>query len=528
MPGLPDRPSCIMSTANVTLALVNATVLTMHREMPRARAVAVAGNRIAVVGASLDVLHLASARTQIIDCSGLTLLPGFDDAHCHLPGLARKLRDLDCSPTQAPSIPALRELVRRHAATLAPGAWVRGYGYDNLEMARQDHPNRHDLDIAAADRPVWLQHRSGHAAALNSLGLLMAGIHRETPDPPGGVIDRDPSTGDPTGILYEMHGFLRERLGNIRSAQEFERGMRLAGQLLQGYGITSIQDAGADNGIERWHMFRRLQEEGLLSCAITMFAGSERLAEFHENGLQYGSGSSRLRLGHAKIMLTFTAGSMHPSAPNLEQTIADAHARGFPVAIHCIEEEAIVAAAKALSACAHPGLSDRVEHCAEGTPTAIEAVRQAGAFVVTQPGFVYHSGHRYRANVSPELLPHLYPAAQLFSVGIPTAFSSDAPVIDPNPWPAIYSAVTRRAADGLPLTPGNNSKGIGVEEVLRMYTLGGAEAEGMAAEKGSIVPGKVADLVLVDQDPTGIDLEQLPEIRARMTIMGGDVVWSND
>ena len=517
-----------MSNADVTLALVNANALTMEQGKPRAEAVAIASDRIAAVGRNTDILRLACHRTHVIDCKGLTLLPGFNDAHLHLAGLVRRLQDLDCSPIQAPSIPSLQEIASRRAATLAAGAWVRGFGYDDLQMAEKRHPDRHDLDIAVPDRPAWLEHQSGHAAVLNSLGLQMAGIHRETPDPPGGFIDRDPSTGDPTGIVYEMHGFLRQRLGNTRGAQDFEKGMRAVDELLRGYGITSVQDAGADNGIERWRLFRRLQLEGVLSCAITMFAGVERLAEFHEFGLRFGSGTPRLRLGHAKIMLAFTSGLIHPTPPNLEQAIAIAHDRGFPVAIHCIEEVAIIAAANALSTCAHPGLVDRIEHCAEGTPAAIEAVQQAGITVVTQPGFVYHRGRGYRENVEPRILPHLYPAGKLLSAGIPTALSSDAPIIDPNPWPSVYSAVTSRAADGLTLSPGDYGDGMDVEDAIMMYTLGGAEAEGTAAEKGSITPGKLADLVLVDRDPTAIDPKQIPEVGTRMTISGGAVAWKTN
>ena len=546
--------SCFVLTCSrmeVSLVLLNANVLTMQRDRPRAEAVAVAEDRITAVGSNTDIRRLSSTHTRTVDCHGLTLLPGFNDAHCHLPGLARRLQDLDCSPQRAPSIPALSALVREWAAARPPGRWVRGHGYDDLRMADGRHPNRWDLDVAAPENPVWLEHRSGHASALNSRALDLAGIHRETPDPPGGVIERDFETGEPTGVLFEMRSYLRQRLGNTRSPQEFEDGMRAAGQLLSSYGITSAQDAGADNGIERWRSFQQLQSGGALSCRITMFAGVKRLDELAAipspsgggprwGRPAFGSGDYCLRLGHAKIMLTLTSGALSPSAPELATLVADAHSRGFPVAIHCIEEEAIAAAAEVLATnCPYPHpnpppqgegirVADRLEHCAEGTPHLVDAVRMCGAAVVTNPGFLYHHGASYREHVEPRLLPHLYPAGALHRAGIAVAFGSDAPVIDPNPWPAIYSAVTRCDRDGKALSGSGSdaSQRVGVETALRMHTIAGAIAEGRGADKGIIAPGKLADMVLVNADPFAAEPEDLAGVETVMTVVGGRVVWN--
>ena len=517
-----------MVTRNASLAFINANVLTMDPASPSAKAVAVAEDSIFAVGSNLDIRRLISNTTRVIDCQGMTLLPGFNDAHLHLPGLASRLQDLDCGPEPAPSIATLQDLVRKRAATLPASRWVRGHGYDDHRMAEGRHPTRWELDSADSRHPVWLDHRSGHAAALNSLAMALAGIHRETPDPPGGVIERDPGTGEPTGVLYEMHGFLRERLGNVRGPEEFEAGMRAAGDLLNRYGITSAQDAGADNGVERWRTFQRLQSDWALHCRITMFAGTMRLSEFEDAGLLFGYGDDRLRLGHAKMMLTLTSGALHPTAGELAARVSEAHRRGFPAAIHCIEEESIAAAAEALAANRTPGLVDRIEHCGEGTPPMVQAVERSGAGVVTNPGFLYHQGATYREDVEGRLLPHLYPTGMLHRVGVLVAFGSDAPVIDPNPWHAIYSAVTRRDSTANPLsTDGSDLQGVAVGEALRMYTVAGAELEGTSHFKGSITAGKLADFVLVNADPLSAGDERLPEIEAVMTVAGGEVVWTN-
>ncbi len=514
-----------MAQDRITLVLKNANVLTMDQHRPRAEAVAVAGERIAAVGTNADILHATRKDTQVIDCQGRTLLPGFNDSHCHLAGLARKMQDLDCGPNRVSSIVELQAALRRWSAGLPAGHWVRGHGYDDLRLAEGRHPNRHDLDLAVPDRPVWLEHRGGHAAALNTMALELAGVHRETPDPPGGVIDRDLSTAEPTGVLFELHRFLRHRLGNIRTSQEFTEGMRAVDSLLNSQGIISVQDAGADNGLDRWQTFHHFQDLGILSCRITMFAGFHRLAELNDAGLSFKSGTCHLRLGHAKVVLTLTSGRLHPAAENLGEMIDESHRRGFPVAIHCIEEEAIATAAESLRTRRQPELVDRIEHCAEGTPEVLRAVLRSGAMVATQPGFLYHNGPTYCENVHAGLLPHLYPVQAITKAGIRVAFGSDAPVIDPNPWPGIYTAVTRRTHDGLRLHPCEEAScGIDVGDALRMYTLGSAEAECTESFKGNITAGKAADMIIVENDPTTIDPERLPGMRTAMTMIGGRIM----
>ena len=362
--------------------------------------------------------------------------------------------------------------------------------------------------------------------------------------PPGGVIERDELTGEPTGVMLECESFLRQRLGRIRGAEEFDDGMRAAGLLLASYGVTSAQDAGADNGIERWETFRRLQSDGALPCRITMFAGIRRLEELTDAGLSYGSGDDTLRLGHAKIVLTLTSGRLHPSIDELEKMIVDAHRMGFPVAIHCIEEDAIAAATAALTANknslakSHPhpnpppegeGIiaDDRIEHCAEGIPELIAAVRPVGC-IGRYPAGVSSTTtgcHTGKMSIRACCLTCIRQAASCARAWRRRS-ALMPPVIDPNPWPAIYSAVTRRASDGKPLADADQ-QAVSVEQALRAYTLAAAKSEAMDEGKGSIVPGKLADLVLVDSDPLTVDAENLPGIKTVLTVIGGSVVWEN-
>ena len=518
-----------------SLLVLNARVLTMDHNQAGAQAVAIHGNTIAAVGSSSEIAALAASATQTIDCSGKTLMPGFVDSHCHVLAQAASLHGIDCSPRAVLSIQDLEWAIKRRAETTEAGHWICGFGYDDLSLLENRHPTRWDLDRAAPNHPVRLDHRSGHASVLNSQALDLAGINETTPDPVEGVIHRDVDTGQPSGLLFEMSGYLRQRLSAPRDQAAFQASVHHLNNTLLGYGITSVQDAGPDNGMDRWRTFQELQASGALTCRVTMFAGVSRLAEFQSAGLNWGAGGDQLRLGHAKIMLTLTTGALDPNLAALGDMVDNAHRSGFPVAIHAIEQEAIEAAVRVLSGAAplpKPASEtsaqpvDRIEHCAECPPQLMAEIAQSGCLVVTQPGFIFWNGDNYLERVNAYMLPDLYPVGALAKSGIPVAFGSDAPVIDANPWPAIYSAVTRRTSNGTFLPPnGFRGQTITVAEALRMYASSGANSEGSGQRKGTIQPGMLADMVLLDTDPFSAEPEQLKEIRAVLTVVGGQVVW---
>ena len=522
-------------TGPPSLLLINARVLTMGPNQAGAQAVAVRGNMIAAVGSSSELAALGGPSTQTIDCGGKTLIPGFVDSHCHVLAQAAALQGIDCSPRAILSIQDLERVIKRQAETTQAGHWIRGFGYDDLFLLENRHPTRWDLDRAAPNHPVRLDHRSGHASVLNSQALDIAGIDKTAPDPVEGVIHRDENTGEPTGLLFEMSGYLRQRLGASRDQAAFQEGVYRLNNTLLGYGITSVQDAGPDNGPDRWRTFQELQSSGALQCRVTMFAGVSHLAEFQAAGQTWGAGDEQLRLGHAKIMLTLTTGALEPNLAALGDMVDNAHRSGFPVAIHAIEQEAIEAAVRVLTDAAplpKPTSEtsvqpvDRIEHCAECPPKLVAEIAKSGCMVVTQPGFIFWNGDDYLERVNASMLPDLYPVGALAKSEIPLAFGSDSPVIDANPWTAIYSAITRRTSGGNTLpSNGFQVQTITVAEALRMYTSAGANAEGAGHRKGAIQPGMLADMVLLDTDPLTAEPEQLKEICAVRTVLGGEVVW---
>ena len=508
------------------LVLHNARVLTLERGQPAVTFVAVEGDRILAAGESGEASTFIGAHTRVVDCRGLALIPGFHDAHCHLLALASSLLSLDCGPAKAASIARMKELVRKEALGTPPDRWIKAFGYNEALLAEGRHPTRLDLDEAAPFHPVRLEHRTGHAVVLNSQAMSVLGISRDTPDPAGGVIARDEATGEPTGLFLEMTSHIGRLMASYRDPEELLRGLARANELLLSRGITSVQDAGPENNLERWRTFQRLKEARSLAPRVTMMVGQRHVADFLAQGLGPGAGDDGLRVGAAKIMLTLTTGSLQPSLGELKQTVVDLHRQGYQVAFHAVEREAVQAAASAIAETRRIGAGGsprhRIEHCSECPPDVMERVRSSGGVVVTHPGFIYHSGEKYLSRVDAGLQPHLYPLASLSEAGVPWAAGSDAPVTPPDPLVDIYAAVTRRTAAGRILGP---NQAVTVEQALAAWTLGSAYSCFREGALGTIKAGKLADLVLLDRDPTQTPAEELKEIKVAMTVLGGQVVW---
>lgn len=471
-------------------------------------AVAVAGGVIAAVGDGEAVMLLAGAGTDVIACGGRAIVPGIVDAHCHLFAAAAALNGADCRPAAAPNVAAVVSVLQEAAAH--GDGWIRGYGYDDSPVGQGRHLSRHDLDIVATERPLRVEHRSGHACVLNSAGLDTVGIGRNTPDPPGGVIVRD-DDGIPTGLLLELNGWLRERIASNPGGNAVGLD-RFAQRLLQ-YGITAVTDAGPENGIGRWQDFTEIVESGVLPQRVTMMAGYAHLKEMGDAGLGYGDTAcgGMLMVGHAKIMLTASSGRLHPHPEQLSEIVSMAHGMGYPVAIHAVEQDAVVAAALALIDHPPPVGQDRIEHCGECPPDVAELVAQSGVLAVPNTGFLHYDGERYLRTVPRELLPHLYPAGALDALGIPVTLGSDAPVVEPNPWASMAAAVSRRTEAGTSIG------GIGLPSV--------ADALDKHIGANRIAPGYSADLAVVEPDPFTTPLADLPEVRAVLTMVGGRTVW---
>ena len=510
----------------VDLVLKNANVVTMDSSQPGAELVAIQGDKILLVGDNEELKQVKGDKTRVIDCQGRTVAPGFNDAHCHIFSFIRKLLGFDLSPSSVISIGDIKAAIHHRVQNTPKGKWLTGTDYNEFYLTEERHPTRWDIDEVAPHHPVVLVHRSLHGCVLNSLALSLAGITLETPEPPGGLIDRDPNTGEPNGILFEMLGYIREKVMPPLSEEELLKGIGLANRHYLSSGITSLQDATVSNNFGRWQTFCRFKDADRLKSRLSMMFGAEALHQFQERGLTFGSGDSQLRLGGVKIMLNEARGQLQPSPPELNQQALSAHKADFQLAIHAVEQTSVEAAIIALEYVAsqlpQAGRRHRIEHCSQCPPQLLQRLSRLQAVVVTQPPFLYYSGERYLATLSANQLQWLYRIKSFLDSGLIVAGSSDCPVVPDNPLVGIYAAVTRQAESGPQLLP---QECISASQALTMYTISAAYASFEEGTKGSITQGKLADMVILSSDLIKSPPERIKDIRVEMTIIGGKVVW---
>ena len=507
------------------LILNHANVITMDPNLPRANGIAIQEGKILAVGANDQFKELRHKNTQVIDCKGKTILPGFIDAHLHLHGFAESLVTLNLEPrNNVRSISDIQAKIKASSQNLPSGTWIRGKGYHEFYLAEKRHPTRGDLDAATSIHPVKLTHRSGHAHVLNSLALAFVGISKHTPDPPGGLIDRDLMTGEPTGVLYGMSDYLSKLIPTIDQNQ-LEEGIKLANQKLLSSGVTSIQDATSYNNRDRWEVFQHWKERKLLKSRVSMMLGGEGFDEYRRQPFPAYTDRKNLHLGGVKIIVHEVTGRLTPDQKELNEMVLHIHRSGFQAVLHAVEEPTIEAACSAIEyALKEFPRSDhrhRIEHCSVCTQPMAKRLASLGITVVTQPSFIYYHGERYLRTVPDSNLRHLYPIATLMKNGVKVVGSSDCPVSPVNPLIGIYSSVSRMAESGEFVLP---EEKISPFEALRMYTDEAAKTTFEETIKGSITPGKLADLVVLNGDPTRLPVNEIKDIEVEMTILNGEVV----
>ena len=438
------------------LILVNARALTMAPRRPSADTVAVKGGRILWVGSDADAPRLSGAR--LVDCGGGTLLPGFHDAHIHLLAYASSLSAVDCRPSSVSSIADIGHAVTRRASVTPVGEWIRAWGYDETSLAERRHPTRRDLDEFAPRHPLRLDHRSGHACVLNSLALERVGIGMSFSEPPGATVARELDSGEPSGLLFEMEDYLDGKIPQP-SRERIEASLKRASENLLAHGVTSVQDATHVNSVGRWEFLDGLSDSIDPIPRITLMPGYRHLNEFAERGLRFGACGPRLRLGHAKIMVTASSGRQTPDERELRRMIAECVEAGFPVAVHAVESHVVRSVAEALSAVpgSHSfGAPHRVEHASECPPDALRSVARSAAMVVTQPGFIHQNGDRYLATVEDGRC-----LTCIDSAPSPSAESTSPSARTPrSETPTRCGESTRRSSEGrLPARPSRRTRG---------------------------------------------------------------------
>lgn len=517
-------------------------ILTSNPTQPRVEAVLVTGNIIRAVGALDDVRAIAGPDTEIFDLGGSCLLPGFNDNHTHPLSFGQSLSQVDASPRAVTTLHGILEAFRARHAENADG-WLLGRGYDDTRLDVQRHPTRDELDTVSADRPILLVRTCGHLGVANSAALALAGIDDTTPDPQGGQIDRD-ARGRATGLLRETALKLVQGVIPEPSLDDLRRYACAAGQVFRSQGITSVADASVTRP-EQLAAYQSLARDGALPMRVyTMHLIDDMLDTLRELGIQTGFGDAWLRIGPAKVFQDGSGGGRtaamfepYPDQPEnrgityydqqeLNERFESAHAAGFQLAAHAIGDRAIMMILDAYQhALGNAVTSDhraRIEHCGMCTPAILGKLRDLKVFAAPQPTFVHYLGDSYLRNFTERQLTLAYPLHAYEQEGIPFSLSSDVPVTPCDSMVNLHAAVTRKTQDGDDMAPG---QAITMESALRAYTAGGAFGSFEERIKGTLEPGKLADMAVVSHDPTAIDSEAIPEIRVLRTILDGNTVY---
>jgi predicted amidohydrolase YtcJ len=531
------------------LLLVNANVLTMDPARPRATAVAITGGRIS----DLPSEPAALRATRVVDLRGMTVLPGFHDAHNHMAWFGLSLTEVDLRSPAVTSLDQLYAAIAQRAETTAPGDWVVGAGYDQNKTG--GHPHRDALDRAAPGRRVWLRHTSGHMCAVNSLVLADLGIDTTATDVPGGRVVTD-ETGRPTGLLQEQAQQLVAGLVHPYPLATLADAIDRAGAHYLAEGITSCTEAGIGGG---WightpvelAAYQNARDQGRLRVRVELMIASDVLHQLSAHaddglelgldlGMRTGFGDDWLRLGAMKVFTDGSligrtaamhddyagspgqAGFLQADAGELSAVIIAAHRSGWQVAAHAIGDRAIDltldAYAQAQSRYPRGDARHRIEHFATSRPDQVERAAELGVIAVPQGRFASEIGDGMLAAIDPDRHGWLYRQRSLLQAGMVLPGSSDRPVVLGAPLLGIADMVNRRTDAGAPFNPG---EAITVQEALRAYTWGSAYASHQENTKGSIAAGKLADLVVLSDDPTAVDPGHIAGIEVAATFVDG-------
>ncbi|CAN5606857.1 amidohydrolase [soil metagenome] len=524
------------------LILHHGHFLTIDDRLPQAQAVAIAGGRFHAVGPNDKVLALAGAKTKKIDLENKTVVPGFIDAHSH-PAVAGRmhLRQVDCDLR---SISAIQSAIRQRAAGTPPGEWVLGFKYDDTKT-RDDRPlTRQDLDAAAPRHPVLISHRGGHTAYANSLAFQKAGITAETPDPAGGKFDRDPASKELTGRVAERAVDVFEKLiPETASRDDYRAGVKLISRMLSRAGITSVHDAYGSHDDLR--AYQDARDAGELSVRVYCLIGYRQIDRMLEAGIRTGFGDEWVRVGAMKMtadgsISERTARLSQPyigrpddfgievmTEEELYQTARKAHLADWQIGVHANGDVAIDTVLRVYERLQRerPRRDPRfrLEHCTVVNDALVRRIKQLGAIPTPFATYVYYHGEKMR-EYGAERLNHMFALRSFLDAGIPVAPGSDYPPGPFEPMMALQSAVTRTDMKGRVWGP---EQRISVEEALRVQTINGAHASFEEREKGSITPGKWADLVVLGRDPLREDPARLINIPIERTMAGGRWVFES-
>ncbi len=526
------------------LVLYNGTVHTMYPARARATALAIAGNRILAVGDDAEMRALAGQDGQAVDLRGGTVVPAFADSHLHFMSWGLSLRQINLV-----GVPALEQALARvaeRAGGTPTGRWLTGRGWDHSLWSGGNFPTRHGLDGVAPDHPVWLRRKCGHVGWANSRALALAGITSDTPDPPGGAIERT-AGGEPTGILKETAMDLVSDLIPQPTMAEAAEAIQAATAAAHRHGLVNVHTM---EGPVAFRALQQLHAGGELEMRVLIQIPEENLDAAVRLGLRSGLGDERLRIGGVKIFADGALGARtaamlapYEGEPDnrgiaiaegaaLTAMVREASRAGLAVFVHAIGDRANREVLNAVEASQRAGegqqLRHRIEHVQILHPSDVPRLARLGVVASMQP--LHATQDMLLADsLWGKRCAGAYAWRSLLNSGAALAFGSDAPVEDLSVLAGIHAAVTRRRPDGSPGPEGwIPQERVSAAQALRAYTVGAAFASGEEAIKGSLAPGKFADVAILSRDILAIPAEEILETEVVGTLLDGKFVYRQE
>jgi predicted amidohydrolase YtcJ len=522
------------------LVLYRANIITIDPRQPRAQAVAIGNGRFLAIGENHEIRALAGPRTKHIDLEDRTVVPGFIDAHAHPASAGRShLRRVDCDLR---SITAIRDAIRDRAARTPAGQWVLGFKYDDTKTEEGRPLTRQDLDTAAPGHPVYIAHRGGHTGYANTLAFERAGVSEQTPDPQGGRFDRDPDTGRLTGKVREKASDAIEAvIPNEFSRDDYREGVALISRRLARAGVTSVHDAYGTP--EDLRAYQDARQAGSLAVRVYCLIGWSAIDRMIAAGVRTGLGDEWVRVGAMKMTCdgsiserTARLSQPYVGSPNdygilvtdedeLYARGRKAHEADWQIGVHANGDVAIDITLRLFERLQRERPRHdprfRIEHCTVINDDLIRRIKAIGAIPNPFSTYVYYHGEKMRY-YGAERLDRMFAVRSFLDAGIRVTQASDYPPGPFEPMMALQSSVTRTDMRGNVWGP---KQRVSVEEALRVGTLHGAYASYEEQLKGSIEPGKLADLVVLGRDPTREDSSNLIRIPVERTMVGGRWVF---
>lgn len=532
----------------------NGKIITVNESDDIAEAVAVKGNRILEVGTEEEIWKYFSDNTNVINLNGRTLLPGFVETHIHFTSISMLEGGLVIQIKDAESIEEIREMLRKAVAAKKPGEWIYMEGYDHNKLKEKRHPSRWDFDDIAPDNPVSCTRICHHMSVYNTYAMNKGGIFDESEFENPDEAMRD-ENGRLTGLFKES---LQAKLAGDYDFNEDEclRAFKCAEKYLHSYGITSVHDMGSGLNNYGRNILQDAVKKGMIKERLYMIwcsldgrvpglAAANRIVDF---GPHTGIGNEWYKMGPIKLLLDgSTSGPScymkepyehdkelkgvmnYPYQEEINELFLKAAKNGFQVTAHAVGDGAVEAVLNAYEYVdAEYPLKDRrfkIEHSGFTFSENIERIRRMGVVPVSNPSFITINGADYKRFYG-DRVNMMFPSASYKEKGVVEAYGTDCPVTEPNPLMSIYAAMTRH--DNLNDTVCGENQKVDLFYAIKCCTLNGAYASFEDDIKGSIEEGKLADMIILSDDITSCDVEDIKNMKVDMTMIDGEVVYERN